>query len=233
MADLLWLSFDEWSARMYEARTVAYCELLESRILPIFDDIEGEKQRVATAVLTWPGWGEDDSESAFEAAHESGTDAALQFMELRSVYAATGVSGLFHLFEKQLYEHLNRELEGHLDRPINTWVNVRNLFEAFNKKNGTPSTELLDTLEAPDLRELRLVANAIKHGPGRSLQELVYINAPVVDSARLEEDFTVGPYSILGVSISIHPEDIERYRNAALGFWSLRGDFSAPLSTGS
>ena len=72
---------------------------------PIFDDVEAEQQRSADAVLAAEGWGPDDYEAAIEAAFEISTDHAIAFFEMRSVFLATGVSGLFHLFEKQLYKH--------------------------------------------------------------------------------------------------------------------------------
>ncbi len=225
------LSFGNWSARMFKPAVEGYSDMLLNRILPIFDDVPGEQRRAVEAVMTsWDCWGEDDYAMIAETAYESSMETAFQFVELRSVFAATGVSGLFHLFEKQVYRHVNHELRRWLAGPISEWRDIRELFKSLDEKDRVPSSELLDILEAQDLRELRLVANSVKHGPGRSYDELISINAPVIQSARLDDDYTVGRHSILGIGISIQPDDIDRYRNAILRFWSLEGDFGSPRS---
>lgn len=230
MVDRLVVSFAPWAYRYFAPPIESYAEILLNRVIPIFDDVDGEQERASDEVLSSSGWGPDNYEHAMETAYEVGVDRALQFMELRSVFLATGVSGLFHLFEKQLYKHMNRELRGWLVKPLNDWRDVRTIIEKLTHKMGhddRETTELLDAFSDPHLNELHLVANAVKHGDGRSLEQLKSTGAAVVSADRLENDWTVGAFSILNVNVAILSEDVERYRDAILRFWSTEGTFWA------
>jgi hypothetical protein len=225
------VSIGPWAYRYFAPPIESYADILLNRVIPIFDDVDGEQERASDEVISSSGWGPDDYEHAIESAYEIGIDRALQFMELRSVFLATGVSGLFHLFEKQLYKHVNRELDSWLVKPINNWNDARSIFEKLTYKmenDDRESTELSDAFSDPNLSELRLVANAVKHGDGRSLEQLNSKGAAVVNADRLENDWTVGAFSILNVSIAILPEDVERYRDAFLRFWGTEGTYWAP-----
>ena len=212
----------------------AYCDILLNRIAPVFDNVQGEQQRAAEAFMSAAASShEDDYSSAVDAAYEHAEEAAIQFMGMRAVFLATGVSGLFHLFEKQLYKHINKELRDWLNSPIAEWRDLETLIPKFDRKWGmdAPCPELTDAFRDDDLQELRLVANAIKHGDdGPSYKQLVRRAARVVDRSRLDNDWTAGPHSVLKVSISVCNDDVERYRDAILRFWKLDGTFWASRS---
>ena len=212
----------------------SYCDILLNRIDPIFEDVEGEQERVASnfleAAASWYG---DDYDSAVDAAFDHARDHALQFMEMRAVFLATGVSGLFHLFEKQLYKHVNKELKRWLASPIAEWRDLVELIPKFDRKwnKSQPCLDLLNAFCDNDLNELRLVANVVKHGDtGPSYKQLLRDKACVVDPARLKNDWTVGPYSIFNVNLSVQADDVRRYRDAVLRFWKIDGEFHAPRS---
>jgi hypothetical protein len=161
-----------------------------------------------------------------DAALEHSQNHVVQFMELRSVFLATGVAGLFHLFEKQLYRHLNKELQDNLSSKVKTWKDAGDVIRLLHRPAGPDGqTALQAAFHDPDLKELRLVANAVKHGEGSSYEELKAMNASVVDPARTENDWTVGPFSVFGVALVIEPHDIKRYEAAILRFWALQGPF--------
>lgn len=203
-----------------------YADILLSRVMPLFDDIDGEQQRAADEVLNAPIWGLDDYEAAMETAHEHSMDHVVQFLELRAVFLASGVAGLFHLFEKQLYRFLNHELRSNLIRRIDRWEDAASVIAGLDQPSDTAGkTALQVAFENTAIRELRLVANVVKHGEGRSYDDLKAMRARVTEEARLEDDFTTGPHSILGVALAIDRDDIERYVAALLAFWSLEGNF--------
>lgn len=78
-----------------------YCDILLDRIVPVFDDAEGEQKRAADDFLhRASSWFGDDYDGAVDAADEHAREHTLQFLEMRAVSLATGVSGLFHLLEK-------------------------------------------------------------------------------------------------------------------------------------
>jgi hypothetical protein len=219
--------FGSWNVSMFGSPIQHYADILKSRVMPIFDDLDGEQQRAADEVLHASGWGPDDYETAIEAAYEHSRDHTLQFMELRTVFLATGVAGLFHLFEKQLYRFLNHELRRNLAKKIDRWEEAVATIEALDQPRCTDGgqTPLQLAFNAPAIKELRLVANVVKHGEGRSYDDLKAMSARVVDPGRLKDDFTIGSHSIFGVELAIDSDDIERYVESLLSFWSLKGNF--------
>lgn len=223
--------FGSWNRSIFGSPIRHYAEILRSRVMPIFDDLDGERKRIADDVLAAPHWGPDDLDSALEAAYEHSLEHTLQFMELRTVFLATGVAGLFHLFEKQLYGFLNHELRRNLTKSIERWEDAVVAINTLDQpKNISGQTELQVAFNAPAIKELRLVANVVKHGQGRSYDDLTAMGARVIDPRRLTNDFTIGQHSIFGVALAIDNDDIDRYVEALLAFWSLKGNFWCRLA---
>ena len=231
MSDQLQIWIDGWVHRHFAPEIESYCNILLNRVIPIFEDFDGEGEKAANEFLGCARAPPDaDYHEVLEAAYEHAQEHVMQFMEMRSVFLAAGVSGLFHLFERQLYKHINKELDQWLTSPIADWRTLEDIIPKFDRKYGEdkPCSDLLDAFRDSDLLELRLVANTVKHGDdGQSHKQLVVQKARVVEPERLANDFTVGPYSILKVNISVHVNDVERYRDAILRFWSLKGTFCA------
>jgi hypothetical protein len=233
-ADQLEIALGAWVYRHFMPNIDSYCDILLNRIDPIFMNVDAEEKRAYEEFLTGaPAYYADDDESAYEAAHEHAQEHCYQFIEMRSVFLATGVSGLFHLFEKQLYLHINKELKGWLTTPVTSWRDLDDLIPKFDRK-WREDVQCLDFVEAfrdADLKELRLVANTIKHGSdGQSYKELVRSGAVVVDEERVKEDWTAGPYSTFGVSLSVQVDDVRRYQAAIRRFWEVDGTFCAARS---
>jgi hypothetical protein len=118
-----------------------YTTLLLTRFLPIFDDVEREQQRASEeALANSSNWHEDEA-SVAEHAYDEGIAQAMMFMEMRTVFIATGVAGLFHLFEKQLYRFLNQGISRYqfmirrknTDVPlvISKWDEAEEIIKAF------------------------------------------------------------------------------------------------------
>lgn len=235
MSGELEIAFGHWVYEYFAPDIDGYCDILLNRIDPIFDDVKGEQERAAQEFLHSIArhYHEDDDPSeAYEAAYEYATERAMQFVEMRTVFLATGVSGLFHLFEKQLYRHINKELKYWLNEPISQWRDLEKLLSKFvQRRQHGQSHALVNALENYDFQELMNVANVIKHGDdGGAYKKLKVANAVVVSQHRLEEDGTVGPYAVFKASVSIQREDVERYRNALLQFWKIEGTYFAPRS---
>ena len=162
--------FGSWNMSRFGSPIQHYGDILKSRVMPIFDDLDGEQRRAADEVLNASYWRPDDYGTAIEAVYEHSREHTLQFMELRAVFLATGVAGLFHLFEKQLYRFLNHELRQNLVKKIDRWEDAAAAIEALDQPRYADSgqTALQLAFNAPAIKELRLVANVVKHGEGRS-----------------------------------------------------------------
>lgn len=230
----LTIAFGPWVADRFSPEIEGYSRILLERIDRIFEDVDGEGRRAMDEFIGTMSdrVHDEDYELVAEAAYGHAQSVALQFFEMRAVFLATGVSGLFHLFERQFYYHLNKELTGWLTEPVNQWRDLEVLIPRFDQKSpqGAPCSDLVDAFSDADLQELRLVANTVKHGAGRSYQQLVDNNAIVVSHERLKGDYATGPHTVLGVDISVRREDVERYRDSILRLWRLDGTFWADRS---
>jgi hypothetical protein len=106
MYDQLTINFGQLDYELFAPEIESYCDILLNRIDPIFEDVDAEQERAAEAFMsaaeTWYG---DDYQGAAEAAYEYARDTAVQFMEMRAVFMATGASGLFHLFKADIQTH--------------------------------------------------------------------------------------------------------------------------------
>jgi len=158
----------------------------------------------------------------------------LQFDEMRDVFIAVGVSGLFHLFEKQVYRHLNRDFARHGAKPIGQWDYAKRVIQLFIQRYEdqelAPCMDLVSALQHPNLQELEALANSVKHGAdGRSYQALIDSGSPVVAEARSGND--ISPQTILKVDLTITNKDVDRYKNAIFAFWAVKGEFWAPYGS--
>lgn len=235
MSGELDIAFGHWVYQYFASDVHGYCDILLNRIDPIFYDVEGEQKRAAREFLSRIAHrysDDDDPTEAYEAAYEHAAERAMQFVEMRTVFLATGVSGLFHLFEKQLYRHINKELRYWLSKPVSQWRDLEEIVPKFvQRRRHGQCHALLQAFRDVDLQELMNVANAVKHGDdGGAYKKLKAANAVVVNEDRLKKDGTVGPYAVFKASVSIQREDVERYKDAILRFWSLEGTYFASRS---
>src|SRR5262249_11850989 len=133
----LTIAFGYWAKAIFAPQINGYCDILLTRIDPIFEDVDGEQERAGrdymTAAASWYG---DDEQGAAEAAYEHAVESAMQFIEMRAAFMAVGVSGLFHLLEKQLYRHLNNELRYWLKSPLTQWSHLNDIIPKFENKMG-------------------------------------------------------------------------------------------------
>jgi hypothetical protein len=223
--------FFDYSVQQYFSPDIeAFCDILLRRLIPVFDDVEAEQQRAGNEFLAAYKGDPDRYDDLMEAAYDHSISHAMRFHEMRDVFLAVGVSGLFHLFEKQVYRHLNRDLRRYFADPFAHWRDVEELVGKLTFKledrGCVPSTELTDAFRDPDLVELQRVANVVKHGQdGSAYRALVESNSNVVGP-----EPHLAPFSIFRVSLSLTPEDVMRYRDAILRFWALRGEFWAPVT---
>lgn len=233
---LLAIYMDQSAKKVFAPALKQYASVLLEKIMPVFDDLDGEQQRAGDEFLDSLS-PHTDYDSAMDAAYDHSIDHVLLFQEMRSTFLAAGVAGLFHLFERQIYRHLKRETRDYQltdtkDQPfiIDEISKVEELLRCFTKGHNVLGQTIKEAWEDPDLVEARLVANAVKHGTGKSYDKLRQIKARVIDPVRVEADFTVGDFTS-NSPLVIEPEDVIRYRDAMLRFWQVRGSFEWDTST--
>jgi hypothetical protein len=214
-----------------------YCDILLNRIHPIFDDIRESDAPVAENLSSF--WRYKRGRMLLGGSNEEKLDYSgywgigiddWEITDMQAVFLAIGITGLFHLFEKQLYEFINRQLRIWLLSPICHWAELSILLDKFDRRALVPGrcTELIDVFKNSDLIELVLVSNAVKHGGGKSYDKLVELGSQVVSKRRFLESGTV---SILNRPLSVDVGDLIRYQDAIARFWTLEGMFYAHPSS--
>ncbi len=207
--------------RLAHDQVAAFAHAIRTRVLPAFGNIDqevkAEAERLQTSLSFGPEW--DDPAEISETIDGMAVDYGLGLQEVADALLALSTAGLFHLFERQLVrlvrEHALRQ--GQTLKPMKWHQLIKYL-----KRRG------IDVTRVPsfsDIDELRLVANAVKHADGPSLEDLRTRKARVLEAppgpfknafGTFEE---VAATTILGVPLYRTDADFERYASAVLAFW--------------
>lgn len=199
----------------------AYCTWVEERLVPSFGNWEQEEERAGSSYLARMEkiFNPDihDPYDFYESAHEYAVDHCLILAEVNSYMMGMAISGLYHLWEKQVLNHLEKEIERYTDdyKPPRNWKDICKYFKKF-------STDLCSLPFFENLDELRLVTNVAKHGGGGSLKELKTRNSLILEEVHAADEMplTGGKHSMLGAPIYPRIEHFLRYKEAVLLFWS-------------
>lgn len=224
----IWMDQSVCSVRQKDVR--AYCTWVEERLVPSFGNWDEEQERVGSAYLArmekFFNPEVHDPYDFYESAHEFSIDYCLTLAEVNSYMMGMAISGLYHLWERQVLEHLEREISNYTNDyvPPKNWKQICEYFINFSTDLSTlPFFECLD--------ELRLVTNVAKHGVGISFEELKKRKSLILEEvhATNEEPVMGGKYSMLRAPIYPRLEHFLIYKEAVLLFWSYdfwreRGD---------
>jgi len=220
---LFWADYFE---RLHIWQISTFEQAIFEKLIPAFDKIEEESKHIAEAEYerlgAMPAAGDVDlGDLAEDAQH-----AALVYYEGMS-YFHQGLlnllaAGLYHLFEQQFLIFHRHELLDNDERSKTAMFSV----EAAVDRLGRFGI-VIETFPAWDiLKELRLVANAVKHAEGRSSNELLAVRPEIFVLPALRSDPNFSNmrggevYSPLaGQDIFVTAGDLRRYSNAIRGFW--------------
>src|SRR5713101_2619339 len=189
----------------------AYSDAFHKKIARAFDDVEDEASCVEKEEYLRLGEsGElplDDPASGVYLAHQR----ALEFyLARRSVQAGVlnlMVARLFHLFEQQA-SSLARFVLPKPRTPANSENGVDQMGHALADQ-GVDQTSFTNW---GHVHQLRLIANVVKHGDGKSAKELKQRNPKL-----FEETSTMRP--LVGEGLKLTEGDFTSYYAAAQGFW--------------
>jgi len=200
-------------------------DVLSRRLIPAFDSIDDEADGVAEAA--WEDFmssagGEDDDPGDFaEAATDAGVSHYILLNGLRQGMMNLFAAALFHAFEQQVMFFLRRELlapSEERDHALLTW-------RTFSSRLSQWGIDYKSLPSWPTVHEAELVANTVKHGDGRSANDLFALR-PVLFRHPDTPEFPLGPDKprvdrpLLGEDLYVMIEDVDRYRDAMIGFWT-------------
>jgi hypothetical protein len=202
---------------IYRKRWVALLrDILENRIAPTFNTIMDEALALTNAEFArqkeafknnpdeWVSW-----EGAWDSV---GRDHFKEMDHMHTAVVNIVIAALYHQFEQEL------------------WNIFRFLDERDSKTNAvTPGLrEIVRLLQAYGLdctaftcwttiEELRLIANIIKHGEGRSSKELIALRPDLFPTDGVSQPFIGRP--LIGYGFDVRTRGNARYFDAVIGFW--------------
>lgn len=222
-----------WShhfSREFVPQLRAIADALESRLLPTFAAIDKEAEQVSEAawneMMSHPGTGDEDPADYAEAAEQKGVSHYMMWYGIRQGIVNLFAAALYHAFEQQVVLFLRQEvLELHEQ-------NEPEFFKlaVLNERLKVIGIDL-ETLQSwAIVDELRLVANAVKHGEGLSSAKLHELRPDLFQ----HPDVNLGPafrnaiprvfQPLAGDDLYVSLKDVQQYRDALERFWTELGE---------
>lgn len=212
------LYIDKYLCNYAQKEIHGYCAWIENRLFSCINSWEDEENR---AVHELESNGSRQNYEYYDPItnYEKHVDLCFQYAEINGYMIGMSIVGLYHIWEKQVIQHLKRELnqdwviaDGNI---IKNWKDILDTFEAY-------STDLTSFDFYKNLNELRLVANTIKHGDGDSYKTLCNIQANITKPYQKSNNqpLACGQYSLLRVEIYPEKKDFDKYKTATLDFWN-------------
>ena len=218
--------WEEFIRNQLLRQVTMFVENVENRILPTFDDIENEAEKVENDELdklcSSCASSDTDPADLAERAHDAGLDYFMIVSGIKQSLLNISAAILYHLFEQQLLFFLRREI---LDPSERTDLNLIKVC-IFKKRCLQHSIDIEIFLSWQKIDELRLVANAVKHGVGSSAIELhkkrpdLFTN-PIskMHLPKLNTDYYDLYLPLAGEDLYLSIEDLKNYADAIPTFW--------------
>lgn len=210
----------EFMIRQNIAEIEAFAEVFRQRITPAFADLHGDAEKAmdremeemsATGFITDPG-------EAAERAWAAGVDYYVAVDAVRQGVLNLMVAGLYHLLEQQAAYSLETALP--------QTAGPQNQEYALPRLTAMMRTQGIDLKQLPSwgtIDELGLIANAVKHGGGRSADRL-RVSRPdlfkiIGDEifSGLRRDLPIRP--LVGDGLTLTAAHFEFYAKAVIAFW--------------
>jgi hypothetical protein len=207
-------------------------QALEKKLLPSFSNLDAEAEEVSNKSFeelgNRPGNGDVDMAELAEFAEDKGVSYYITMKGIEQGIVNIMAAGLYHLFEQQLLLFYRQELLTPKEE------NNSNLLE-LNKIKKLLKEEVCIDIEAfPQwklINESRLVANAVKHADGSSVNKLKEINPKLFQSQNniIQENWPKLPIGsvylpIAGEDLYVLLDDFKRYAEAIKQFWNDFGN---------
>ena len=199
-------------------------DALKSRILPQFENITAEAVNVSNSMWNHPPmdrFSEDaDMSDLAEAATEAGYEHYALMSGLCQGIVNMFAASLFHLHEQHLmlfYKRQLHDMRTPLDRASLRPTMVISKLEIMGiDVKGMKSWAALYEIES--------LANSVKHGDGRSAQNLKekrpdFFKNPNQSDLLEAGDFLALDKPILGDGLYVKPSDLDGIKNAIVNFW--------------
>jgi len=228
------LNPDYWTRffqREFAPQLRGIVDVLEKRLMPAFEGIESEAEAVSQerwdSDMSAPGTGYEDPADFAEVAEQAGESHYLLLDGIRQGMVNLFAAALYHVFEQHVMFFMRKQL---LHPSEDNDLRLLRLSE-FEERLKTVGVDIRSFSSWPQIDELRLVANTVKHAEGKSARELQVLRPdlledPQVSTPGLSDLSTAFPVSLplLGEDLYVQLADVRRYRDALLRFWHELAD---------
>ena len=227
------------------------------RLLPTFDNLEGEAESVSSDEFTRRGRmpASEDSYTDMSDIAESANDEGLAHYErmqgARQGLLNLATAGLYHLFEQQAALFVCKALITRNEEKNRTFMkdllSPGRLMKEFKERLLTAGINFKELPSYEKVRELGLVANVVKHGGGRSAESLVKLAPNLFAPPMLRDDpWTMRRITrnndalhpqpprlvdrpLAGNDLYVTPQEFQMYAGAATALWSeLAAEITKP-----
>lgn len=203
----------------------ALVEALEERVLPGFNDIEKESEKVSqdawNRLMEVPATGDEDPSDFAEEAEQAGVSHYLLLSGIRQGMLNLFTAALHHAFEQQILLFHRREVLRPHEENDAKLINV----SKFTSRLREYGIQIASFSSWPKVDELRHVANVVKHAEGRSATALNSVRPDLFQNP-YAKDFKFTPREsprvfqpLVGDDLYVGLEDIRTYHASVLAFW--------------
>jgi len=232
----LWLDgrfWGPWIRRTFVLEIEWTRRAVLDHMIPSIPSAEDEGARAAKEawedVMSMPSDGSDDSGDYAEWAEEQGVEVYLRLTSVRQAAVNMSTVMLWHLLEQQmLLFHKRQVLKIQEEAGVLHESKLRDkLFrlDEFHHRLDEGGCPMKSCLSWPKVEELQLLANAVKHGPGKSLDKLYAIRPDLLDMPETDElsSFKPEPSRVerpaFGEDLYVRDADVVTYFDAAINLW--------------
>lgn len=145
------------------------------------------------------------------------TDAYIDYMsevhDLEQAHRNLAAAGLYHLFEHQLGQML-----AFLDGAARQYLDL----EKAEKSLAAAGISVQPPLTIGAMNELRLLANTVKHGEGRSSNDLKILRASLFDTDAFGDGMRLEPLAGHGIRLDV--EQLRAYGATIVKYWVAIAD---------
>jgi len=220
---------------IFEPQISSILSLLEDRLLPSFGSIEAESDEASKAewerLHTLSGPEDADMGALAEQAYEAGIAHFSMTTGLQQGLQNMFAVALLHLFEQQMFIFHRREVL-HPSEDRDTKLICQREFQKRLMGYGI----IIESFRSwALLKELRLVANTVKHAEGDSAFILFQIRPDLFSPSNSVFENTPWPKAsarvfspIMGEDIYISTEQLKTYAAAVIEFWKEMSAALAP-----
>jgi hypothetical protein len=211
----------EITRRYLKSEISDYVEIYSQKLLPVFKDIESDANKIRDDsydnLMSQPAYGDFiDPSSIAEDAKDIGIEHYSYLKLGKYSLTATWHATLYQVWEQQSRRFLFKEISRVYNIPFETfYINLSKIKEKFKFYN----VDIESFSCWPQINELSLLCNVIKHGDGYSAKELRKIKPTLFKQEEGTDHMEIFKTTLLEETLNINEMTLQNYRKALLSFW--------------